>query len=247
MELSIVIPAYNEARRIGLTLEKIYAYLDDQEISAQVLVVDDGSTDGTGDVALKAAGEHACEVLSYGGNRGKGFAVRYGLLRAQGERVLMTDADLSTPIEELARLDTALDKGSDVAIGSRAVAGANVVVSQAGLRKYAGKIFNLIVRVLTGLPFKDTQCGFKLFDTRRCRPVFEAMRLDGFSFDVEALFLAQRLGLRISELPVEWHNSPESKVDFVRDSLRMFRDMFKIRWWAVTGSYELNRLPAENV
>lgn len=248
MKLSIVIPAYNEANRIGQTLEKIYAYLDAQGLTAEILVVDDGSSDQTASVAREVAGERSLEVLSYGGNRGKGFAVRYGLLRAQGERVLMTDADLSTPIRELAQLERALDSGRDIAIGSRAVKGANVVVSQSGLRKYGGKVFNLMVRMILPMPFKDTQCGFKLFDARRCQGVFESMRLDGFSFDVEMLHLALRQGLRVAELPVEWHNSPETKVSFARDAARMLRDVIKIRWWDVSGSYRREALsPGESI
>ena len=247
MQLSIVIPAYNEANRIGDTLAKIYAYLDETSRSAEVLVVDDGSSDDTKSVALEVGGERGLEVLQYGGNRGKGYAVRYGLLRAKGERVLMSDADLSTPIRELEPLSAALDEGYHVAIGSRAIEGANVVVSQSGLRKYGGKVFNLAVRMILPLPFKDTQCGFKLFDARACQDVFETMRMDGFSFDVELLYLAQRAGLKTAELPVEWHNSPETKVNFARDALRMLRDVAKIRWWDLTGGYKTAQLRSENI
>ena len=243
--LSIVFPAYNEARRLPPTLRKVLAYLDDKKIDAELLVVDDGSTDGMADAVRREFGSHAnVRVLDYGGNRGKGHAVRHGFLAAKGERVLMSDADLSTPIEELAALTAALDRGADIAIGSRALG--QVMVAQRGVRSFAGKIYNRIIRTILPLPpFRDTQCGFKLFRRDRCLPVFTAMKVDRFSFDVESIFLATRSGLRVAEVPVHWFNDAESKVRFVRDSSRMFADVVRIRWWWSTGKYPPIVLPAD--
>ena len=238
MQLSIVIPSYNEAKRLPPTLENIYDYIDQKGLEVEILVVDDGSTDQTGDISFYVQRPPTVlKVLGYRGNRGKGYAVRHGLLRAQGDRVLMTDADLSTPITELDKLMHQLDTDFDAAIGSRALKGSRVVISQPGLRKYGGKLFNLLVRCILPLPFKDTQCGFKLFDRKACLKVFEAMRLDGFSFDVEAMYLAVSNGLRVSEVAVDWYNSEETKVNFARDSVRMLRDVVKVRWWDLTGGY----------
>lgn len=239
--LSIVIPAYNELRRLPATLRKIYEWLDANGLrDSEVLVVDDGSNDGTADAVKAEFGSRAgFAVLGYGGNRGKGFAVRHGFLAATGERVLMTDADLSTPIEELLALQREMDaRGADVAIGSRALG--TVVVAQRGVRSFAGKVFNKMMRGVLFLPFEDTQCGFKLFRRGRCRPVFDAMKVERFSFDVEMIFLALRAGLTVVEIPVRWFNDPETKVRFFRDASRMFADVCRIRWWSVTGAYRIS-------
>jgi glycosyltransferase involved in cell wall biosynthesis len=235
--LSIVFPAYNEARRLPATLEKVYAWLDARKIAAEVLVVDDGSKDGTAEIATGRFGARpGFRVLSYGGNRGKGYAVRHGFLAATGDRVLMSDSDLSTPIEELDHLAAAMDaKKLDIAIGSRALG--TVVVAQRGMRSFSGKIYNAIMRSILWLPFHDTQCGFKLFAREKCKPVFEAMRIERFSFDVEILFLAKKRGLTAAEVPVRWFNDEETKVRFWRDATRMFTDVVRIRWWSVIGKY----------
>ncbi len=239
--LSIVLPAYNEARRLPATLAKVFAWIEANGIDAEVLVVDDGSRDGTGDVVRAQFGDRpGFRVLSYGGNRGKGYAVKFGFLASTGARVLMSDADLSTPIEEHTRLAAAMDEdGLDIAMGSRALG--QVVIAQRGVRSFAGKIFNTMMRAVLFLPFRDTQCGFKLFERERCRPVFEVMRIERFSFDVEILFLALRAGLTAAEVPVRWYNDAESKVSFVRDSTRMAIDVARIRWWSMTASYAVTR------
>lgn len=217
MKLSVVVPAFNEARRILPSLERTLAYLDSQPYSYEVLVVDDGSTDSTAAVVRERFGTHsALQVLSYQPNRGKGHAVRWGTLRAKGEWVLVTDADLSTPIEELPKLAEALERGFDLAIGSRAVPGAEVRKRQNLLRERAGKLFNWWVRWLVGLPFHDTQCGFKLMQRERMQPVVEQLSVDRFAFDVELIALALAMGRRVTEVPVVWCHVPDSTVSLWR-------------------------------
>jgi glycosyltransferase involved in cell wall biosynthesis len=236
--LSIVIPAYNEAQRLGDTLVKIGAYLDDRDIDAEILVVDDGSSDATAALAASALSGRRGRVLANGENRGKGASVRHGVLAAEGRFVLVTDADLSTPIEEHARLAAAMrDRQLDVAIGSRAVAGSDVRVRQAWLRRTMGRTFNTIIRTLTGLPFHDTQCGFKLMDRLRVRPFFEKMVVDRFAFDVELLFLCVRFGLSVEELPVIWVNAAGSKVSILADPINMILDVLRVRWRFRRGLY----------
>jgi dolichyl-phosphate beta-glucosyltransferase len=231
--LSVVIPAYNEAKRLPKTLERVQAFLDARGASYEIVVVDDGSTDGT--AATVARGGKA-RLVENPGNRGKGYAVRRGMLEARGERRLMTDADLSTPIEELPRLEERLGEGYDVAIGSRALPGASIEVRQSRFRESTGRVFNRLVQglVLTGL--EDTQCGFKLFSAKAAEAAFAIARLDGFCFDVEALFVARRLGYRIAEVPVVWRNDTASKVSAVRGGLA-FLDILRIRVNALLGRY----------
>jgi dolichyl-phosphate beta-glucosyltransferase len=191
-------------------------------------VIDDGSRDETVARARDVGGP-SVTVVANEVNRGKGYSVRRGMLLARGERRLMTDADLSTPIEEVVRLLARMDEGYDVVIASRAVAGANIEIHQPWYRENMGRVFNLFVRSLTGLALKDTQCGFKLFSARAAEAAFGACRLDGFSFDVEALYVANRLGYRIAELPVTWRNDEATRVGVLRDSTRMFADLLRIR------------------
>jgi dolichyl-phosphate beta-glucosyltransferase len=238
VELSIIVPAFNEERRLPKTLDDICRYLRSRQIRAEVLVVDDGSTDGTIKVAGNArAGFTALRLLSNGRNRGKGFSVRHGVLEARGDFVLFTDADLSTPIEEIEKLLAVLRDGHDVAIGSRALDRRLIEVHQSAFREQAGIIFNQLVRRITGLPFQDTQCGFKAFRREKVRAVFEQQRTEGFGFDPEILFLARRKGLRIAEIPVRWAHDPATKVHMIGDSVRMFLDLFAIRWNAAVGRY----------
>lgn len=232
--LSLVIPAFNEAQRLPATLARVHAYLDARGGPCQVLVVDDGSIDGTAEVAR--AGPGAVEVLRHAVNRGKGHAVRAGMLAATGERRLMTDADLSTPIEELARLEAELERGCDVAIGSRAVAGARIEVHQPLYRELMGRLFNRLVQLLLLPGLHDTQCGFKLWRADAAVAAFTACRLDGFSFDVEALYVARRRGLRIAELPVTWRNDAATRVG-VGGGATAFADLVRIRLAAARGRY----------
>jgi len=230
IDLSIVIPAYNEERRIVPTLNAIAAYLARTATKAEILVVDDGSADGTAArVRELAAAIPGLRLLSNGRNRGKGFSIRHGFSESHAPLVLLTDADLSTPIEEIEKLTPALRDGkAGVAVGSRALAPELVEVRQGRLRQTMGKCFNLVVRTLTGLSIRDTQCGFKLIDRRRLTPVFALARIDHFSYDVEILYLAQRRGIRIAEIPVIWRNSPNSRVGILGDPLRMFIDVVRI-------------------
>jgi dolichyl-phosphate beta-glucosyltransferase len=232
--LSVVIPAYNEARRLPATLERVKAHLGGAKRAFEVVVVDDGSSDGTADVARAAGG--AVRVLRHEPNRGKGYAVRRGMLAATGERRLMTDADLSTPIEELARLEAEIDRGVDVAIGSRAVAGARIEVHQPAYREAMGRLFNVLVQALLLPGLADTQCGFKLFTAAAAATAFGACRLDGFSFDVEALYVARRRGLRIAEVPVMWRNDAATRVGLGGGGAA-FADLLRIRYYALGGAY----------
>lgn len=223
--LSVVIPAYDEERRLPGTLRTVVEHLRDRGRPFEVVVADDGSRDGTADVAGRAGPEVRVLRLPH---RGKGAAVRTGVLAASGELVLVTDADLSTPIDELDRLVAAMER-CEVVIGSRNVAGARVAVPQRLDRRLMGRAFNLLVRALLLPGLRDTQCGVKLFCRDAALAVFERCRSDGFAFDVEALALARRLGYRIAEVPVEWHNSPDSRVRPLLDVPRMFWELLTIR------------------
>jgi dolichyl-phosphate beta-glucosyltransferase len=237
-DLSIIIPSYNEEARLPETLKRIAEYLPTLGLRTEVLVVDDGSTDRTAAVAESFLGKlTGLRVLSNGTNRGKGFSVRHGMLEAQGDMVLFTDADLSAPIEESDKLLAALNNGFDVAIGSRAMDRGLISTHQSIFREFAGIIFNKIVRLVLRLPFVDTQCGFKAFRHERCRIIFEQQRIEGFGFDPELLYLARHHGLRAIEIPVRWGHSPATKVSMLGDSLKMFGDIFTIRWNAMSGRY----------
>jgi len=240
-KLSIVIPAFNEAARLPRALAKIRAYLLERKLNAEVIVVDDGSTDATARIVEEAAPEWPRELgtlrlVSNGENRGKGYSVRHGMLEARGSIALFTDADLSAPIEELEKLLAALCN-AEVAFGSRAVDRRLITVHQSRLREIAGIIFNRFVRVITGLPFEDTQCGFKAFVMDRARIIFEQQRIERFGFDPEILFLAKRHGLRSVEVPVLWAHDPATKVNVYSDSVQMFLDLLVIRWNAILGRY----------
>jgi dolichyl-phosphate beta-glucosyltransferase len=236
-ENSIIIPSYNEERRLPETLERVAAYARASGREMEILVVDDGSTDRTAAVAEFFRGKFpALRVISNGVNRGKGYSVRRGMLEARGGIVLFTDADLSAPIEEADKLFNALET-YDVAIGSRALDRRLISVHQSRFREFAGIIFNTIVRLCLRLPFVDTQCGFKAFRREPCRIIFEQQRIERFGFDPELLYLARHHGLRAVEIPVRWGHSPATKVSMFRDSLQMFLDVLIIRWNAIAGRY----------
>jgi dolichyl-phosphate beta-glucosyltransferase len=236
-ELSIVIPSYNEELRLPATLKQIAAYIGGSHRSVEVIVVDDGSRDGTVAVAESFRSEiPTLRVVSNGQNRGKGYSVRHGMQEAHGRIVLFTDADLSAPIEEVEKLLPAMQT-NDVAIGSRAVDRSLITVHESPFREFAGIIFNKIVRLILRLPFVDTQCGFKTFRREECRLIFEQQTIERFGFDPELLYLARHHGLRSVEIPVRWGHSPATKVNMFRDSVQMFLDVFIIRWNALTGRY----------
>jgi dolichyl-phosphate beta-glucosyltransferase len=229
---SVVIPCFNEAARIGETLRLTLDYLATNAPESELIVVNDGSTDATAAIArerLKSA-KIETRLLEDFPNRGKGAAVRSGLLAAQKPIGLFFDADLSTPLEETPKVIEPIANGDvDVAFGSRALDRRLIGIHQPWRREQAGRAFNLLVRLATGLPFWDTQCGFKAFRIEVCRPIFEAARVEGFAFDVELLYLAQRAGLRIAEIPVRWNHSEGSKVRFFHDSLGMLREVIALR------------------
>ena len=230
-----MIPAYNEADRLPASLERIGRFLAGWGRTCEVVVVDDGSTDGTADRA-RASGLHGLTVLQNEGNRGKGYSVRRGLVAARGAHRLMTDADLSTPIEELERLLAVQRDGYDVVIGSRALPDSNIEVRQPWYRENMGRVFNLAVRLLAVPGLHDTQCGFKLWSARAADDVFRSVRLDGFSFDVESLFLARKRGYRIAERPVTWRNDAATRVGMLGGFLA-FPDLLRIRLNHWLGRY----------
>ena len=225
--LSVVIPAFNEEKRLPQTLAAVLPFLRRRGETFEVVVVDDGSTDRTVEVAQAAGPE--VRVLRNPGNRGKGYSVRNGMLNAIGQWRLMTDADLSTPIEDLDTLKAALDEGAEIAIASRAITGANVLKHQSAAREISGRFFNRIVRALHLPGIKDTQCGFKLFSAAAAEAAFRDSRLDGFAFDVEALVLARRAGFGIREVAVTWRNDEQTRVSFGR-GLAAFVDLFRLKF-----------------
>jgi dolichyl-phosphate beta-glucosyltransferase len=238
--ISIIIPAYNEEKRLPQTLEQISSYLDRTEWTfTEIIVVDDGSSDGTAAVAERFAKQRSdTRVLRNPGNRGKGYSVRHGMLEAKGEWALFSDADLSAPIEELDKLWAAISKEpAEVAIGSRALNRKLIGVHQSAFREYGGRAFNLILRVVTGLPFWDTQCGFKLFRGDAAREIFRRQLAEGFGFDAEVLFIARHLGYRVLEIPVRWNHVEGTKMRLFSDTLRMVTDLVTIRGNQLRGRY----------
>jgi dolichyl-phosphate beta-glucosyltransferase len=243
-QLSIVVPAFNEGARLGATLPKILAHLNASGGKSELIVVDDGSTDNTATVAenaLAQSGTVETRLLHYEKNRGKGYAVRIGLLAASANIALFSDADLSTPLTEMAKLvDPIRDGECDLTFGSRALDRKLIGVHQPWRREQGGRIFNLIVRVATGLPFWDTQCGFKAFRMSVCRPLIEAARIDRFGFDVELIYLAHLAKLCLREIPVRWdHNvgALDASGNYRRDSVRMINEVRHIRSAAKAGAY----------
>jgi dolichyl-phosphate beta-glucosyltransferase len=236
--LTVVIPAYNEAARIGATLEHMLAYFDSRSWAADVIVVLDGGVDGTAEEVRRVTGKDPrVVVLDNGMNRGKGFSVRRGMLAATGEYVLFCDADLSTPIEEAPRLIAAIDAGADLAIASRALANSDIRVHQPWWRESMGRIFNWFVQRLALPGIQDSQCGFKCFRREVAHRVFALQRIEGFAFDVEVLSIARRLGYRIAEVPVTWIDQPASTVNPVTAPASMLLDLVRIRINHSAGCY----------
>lgn len=237
--LSIIVPAYNEEHRLPATLQTLCGYLEARQFrQAEILIVDDGSRDGTAELVQEFS-RHAplVRLVSNAANHGKGYVVRQGLKEAQCEWVLFTDADLSTPIEDLARLEAAIDASdADGAIGSRALNRQLIGTRQPLWREFSGKFFNLVMRLITGLPYSDTQCGFKLFRRDVAQAVAARQTLSGFGFDVEILFIARHLGYKVQEVAVRWNNAEGTKVG-IWSGLDAFVDPLRVRWNAIRGRY----------
>ncbi|MGP8260688.1 MAG: dolichyl-phosphate beta-glucosyltransferase [Acidobacteriaceae bacterium] len=238
-QLSIVIPAYNERARIERTLERVMACVQRQGWDAEVLVVDDGSKDGTAEIVRcwmeRDARLHLVQNL---GNRGKGYSVRNGLLQATGEVVMFTDADLSAPMEETERLLAAIAEGADVAIGSRWMDRTRQTIHQPLYRRFFGRCFNWVTRTIMGLPFKDTQCGFKAFRRPAAQVIFRLQRIERWGFDPEILFIARKLGYAIREVPVTWGHDERSRMSYLKDGMKMLEEMAVIRLNSIAGRYD---------
>jgi dolichyl-phosphate beta-glucosyltransferase len=239
-DISVVIPAYNEAGRIGPTIEAISAYLRERRFDYEVIVVSDGSTDSTDSaVQTYAAKDAGVRLVSYHPNRGKGFAVRTGMLKARSDSVLLSDADLATPIAELETLEKHASKGLDVVVGSRALKESAIIGWRPWYRELSGKVFNKLVRLLAVPNIRDSQCGFKYFKNGSAATIFSAARANGFGFDVEALYLAKKLGYNIGEVAVSWKNSPLTKVSVLRDTFPMICEIVRVRINDWKKRYEL--------
>jgi len=228
--LSVIIPAYNEQERLENTLESMIRYLEGKKYSYEIIIVNDGSTDGTGEIAQKYSQiRKNIRILTNDTKKGKGYSVKRGMLDGDGKYLLFSDSDMSTPIEEEEKLIGWLGQGYDIAIGSRSMKESRIIVHQAWHREMMGKIFNKFVRLITVRGLIDTQCGFKVFRRECAKKLFGMQKLDGFAFDVEILFLAKKHDYKIKEVPVQWRNSPHTKVNALRDPLNMMIELVKIR------------------
>lgn len=236
--ITIVIPAYNEAARLGRTLDRILDFIQQEAWGAEIIVVDDGSSDGTADIAQTYARENPCVfLLSNPGNRGKGYSVRNGILHANGEFILFTDADLSSPIEEAPKLFRALEDGSDIAIGSRWAQPELQTQRQSLTRQILGRAFNGFLRLFLGLRLNDTQCGFKALRQPAAKAIFPLQRIEGWGFDPEILYLAEKSGFTIAEVPVVWAHDDRTHIHPLADGAKMIADMIRIRWYDLSGKY----------
>ena len=244
-DVSIVIPAYDEEVRLGDSIRKILTYVAEKAIKSELIVVDDGSRDRTAEIAKDVCGEFpdaATRVIRYGTNRGKGFAVKTGLQAVSADIALFSDADLSTPIDEMHKLLDPIAAGEyEVTFGSRALDRSLIGTHQPWRREQGGRVINLMIRMMSGLPFSDTQCGFKAFGMNKFRPLLDLMTIDRFGFDVEFLYVAKYHGLRLREIPVRWNNVEGSKVSALRDTRRMFFELSEIRKNSKRGRYELQK------
>jgi dolichyl-phosphate beta-glucosyltransferase len=242
---SIVIPAYNESSRLRPTLDTLLRYVHDQQWDVEILVVNDGSTDDTAQVVREYGKIHPeILLLENPGNRGKGFSVRNGMLHARGNICFFTDADLSSPIEEAQKLLAALDAGADVAIGSRWLNAELQTERQPLYRQAFGRIFNLVLRVVLGMRFVDTQCGFKAFRREAVQRIFPLQKIERWGFDPEILYLARRAGLKVAEVPVVWAHSEGTRLSPLKDGIRMFGEVLRIRWYSLTGAYSASAVTA---
>jgi dolichyl-phosphate beta-glucosyltransferase len=235
---SIILPAYNESARIAATLDKILAHAMQHGWNLEVIVVNDGSNDATADIVCEYARKYsALRLLENPGNRGKGYSVRNGMLHARGEILLFSDADLSSPIEEADKLFTAIAKGADVAVGSRWLDRRLQIRRQPLHRRLFGRVFNLALRTILGLQFKDTQCGFKAFTRRSAQIIFPLQKIERWGFDPELLYLAAKFGFVVREVPVAWSHREGTRIHPLRDGIRMFGELLRIRWYALKGNY----------
>lgn len=241
-QLSVVIPAFNEAERIIPSLQKVREFIQSQNLTTEVLVVNDGSKDGTAEAVKGQISSFkspaTLQLLENPSNRGKGYSVRHGILRSTGDLVLFSDSDFSSPIEEYHKLAAPLKAGeASIAIGSRAVKGSQVVTHQPWLRESSGRCFNLVVRAISGLPFRDTQCGFKLFTRQAADAVFRLQTVEGFGFDVEILYIARKLRLRTVEVPVVWNDRTGTRVRLLSDGAHMLMDLLRVHYQDLSGKY----------
>jgi dolichyl-phosphate beta-glucosyltransferase len=242
-----VLPAYNERERIASTLDKIFDHASESGWDAEIIVVNDGSKDETAQIVCEYARKHPMlRLIENPGNRGKGFSVRNGMLHAQGEILLFSDADLSSPIAEADKLFAAIRQGADVAIGSRWLKTELQIQRQPIHRQLFGRMFNLALRIVLGLSFADTQCGFKAFTSAAAVKLFPAQRIERWGFDPELLYLAERFGFNVAEVPVAWAHREGTRINPLRDGIRMVGEMFVVRWNALTGKYATPRVAAHS-
>jgi dolichyl-phosphate beta-glucosyltransferase len=239
MTYSIVIPAYNESQRLGATLERVLAYVHLRGWEAEVIVVNDGSRDNTAEIVREFAKNNPIlRLVENPGNRGKGYSVRNGILNSRGDIVVFSDADLSSPIEEMPKLLQALAEGADIAIGSRWLRAELQTQRQSLHRQLFGRVFNGLNRIVLGLNFKDTQCGFKAFTRRAAQTILPLQRIERWGFEPEILFLARKFGFRVEEVAVRWGHSGGTRINPFLDGARMFQEMLRVRWYDLTGKYD---------
>jgi dolichyl-phosphate beta-glucosyltransferase len=244
LRYSIIIPAYNESQRIIPTLNRVLTYIAEQGWDAELIVINDGSRDNTAEIIRGYIERHPkVRLIENPGNRGKGYSVRNGMLNARGDLLLFSDADLSSPIEESPKLFEAIEGGADVAIGSRWLRSELQTARQPLHRQLFGRIFNLALRIILGLKFKDTQCGFKAFTQSAAQSIFPLQRIERWGFDPELMFLAKKRGVRVAEIPVRWAHDEGGRINPLRDGLRMFVDVLRIRWSSITGKYRVAPRP----
>lgn len=243
-KFSIVIPAYNEHRRIGDTLRRVLDFMHEQNWSAEIVAVNDGSRDDTAEIIGGFANDNPeIRLVNNPGNQGKGYAVRNGMLNARGQVLLFTDADLSSPLSEAPKLFAALEAGADVAIGSRWLDPSLQFQRQSLKRRIYSRTFNLYLRVLLGLPFRDTQCGFKAFTRRAAEMIFPMQRISRWGFDPEIIYIARKMKLKVAEVPVVWGHDERSTLHPLQDGIRMGLDALRVRWLSISGKYKRTDAP----